>query len=356
MIKIKSRSHEYAVELFSSIEDTLKAIQNGKNIFYLIDDNIARIYKSSFSSNLYLDKCVFIKANEKQKSYEKITPIFLDLLRLGLKRDGVLIVIGGGVTQDIGSFICSVLFRGISWELIPTTLLAQADSCIGSKSSINIGTYKNQIGTFYPPKRVLITSSVLTSLPFNEVRSGLGEIIKLQLLNNEVSFRNLMQDLSVMNPVNQSEIIAKWVIHSLEFKKTFIEEDEFDLGIRNKLNYGHTFGHAYESASSYRIPHGIAVILGILTATYLSVRLNLIDQIYFNQLNSLLKPWYSPFEKELKASSLEIIFHAIQHDKKNTAGVINCILTEGTGQMSKIAIDFEGSLKPAVTDFIENEI
>lgn len=356
MIKIKSRSHEYSVELFLSLEDTLKAIPSTNKIFYLIDSNIARIYKSALSSDVYIDKCVFIDASETQKSYDNIEPIFLNLLHLGIKRDSVLIVIGGGVTQDIGCFICSVLYRGICWQLIPTTLLAQADSCIGSKSSINIGTYKNQIGTFYPPKRVLITSSVLTTLPYDEVRSGVGEIIKLQLLNNEVSFRSLMEDLSVMNPVNQTEVIAKWVIHSLQFKKDFIEEDEFDLGIRNKLNYGHTFGHAYESATSYRIPHGIAVILGILTATYLSVRLNLVSESYYNELKVLLNPWHTPFGNELKKASHEAIFHAIKHDKKNTDGIVNCILTQGAGQMNKTAVNFEEALKPAVHHFIDNEV
>jgi len=356
MIIIKSKSHDYSVEFFSSFEDTLKALENNRNTFYLVDNNIGRIYKSAFSSDRHLDKCIFIEASENQKSYENITPIFLKLLQLGLKRDGVLVVIGGGVTQDIGCFICSVLFRGISWQLIPTTLLAQADSCIGSKSSINIGAYKNQIGTFYPPQRVLITSSVLSSLPYDEVRSGLGEIIKLQLLNNELDFNALINDLSLISNSSITSVISKWVMKSLEFKKTYIEEDEFDLGIRNKLNYGHTFGHAYESATSYRIPHGIAVILGILTATYLSARLNLVSYNYYNKLKATLSPWYTPFEKELINASREQIFQAIKHDKKNTAGVVNCILTQGSGHMNKTAVNFEEMLKPAVHDFLDNEI
>src|SRR6202012_1823914 len=99
------------------------------------------------------------------------------------------------VLQDIGCFIASVLFRGLRWELVPTTLLAQCDSCIGSKSSINIGPYKNQIGTFYPPHRVCLTFNVLKTLPADEIRSGLGEAIKLHLLTGEKEFGGLMNEL-----------------------------------------------------------------------------------------------------------------------------------------------------------------
>src|SRR5258708_32189487 len=138
------------------------------------------------------EKVIGIEATEDAKSLQAIEPVFAWVLENGLRRNGCLAVVGGGVMQDIGCFIASVLFRGVRWELIPTTLLSQCDSCIGSKSSINIRSYKNQIGTFYPPHRVLLTVSVLRSLPFDEIRSGLGEAIKLHLLTGEQEFETLM--------------------------------------------------------------------------------------------------------------------------------------------------------------------
>jgi 3-dehydroquinate synthase len=307
--------------------------------YYLVDREIERIYQREIDAAVPKRSRVVIEATEEQKSYERLTPIFLELLSKGLKRDGTLIVVGGGVLQDIGCFIATVLFRGVRWEFVPTTLLAQSDSCIGSKSSINIGDYKNQIGTFYPPHRVMVASDVLSTLPWDEIRSGLGEVIKLQLVAGQAGFDELMADLKNVSPVGGMEIIPKWVERSIAVKKPYIEKDEFDRGIRNILNYGHTFGHAYESATKYAIPHGIAVILGILTATYLSARLGLVDENHFLDLKLLLTPWFHPYETTLLEVRRDDIFKAIRHDKKNTGDSVNCILTSGPGRMDKIKVD-----------------
>lgn len=267
-----------------------------------------------------------------------------------------MVVIGGGVLQDIGCFIASVLFRGITWELIPTTLLAQADSCIGSKSSINIDSYKNQIGTFYPPHRVILVPDVLKSLPWDEIRSGLGEVVKLQLIAGQEGLEELMCDLDGLFPTGDWGVISKWVGRSMAVKKPYIEQDEFDRGIRNILNYGHTFGHAYESATKYAIPHGIAVLLGILTATFLSVRLGLVPASHYEDLKRRLTPWCHPYGGVLLKADREAILKAIKHDKKNTGDAVNCILTRGAGRMEKMKVDFLGDLVPAIGEFISHEI
>jgi 3-dehydroquinate synthase len=354
MLTIKSRAHDYTVEPFATLADALRAVPRRERAFYLIDEAIAKHYAALLEADTSRERTLFVHASEEQKSYDALTPVFLELLKRGLKRDGVLIVIGGGVLQDIGCFIASVLFRGLRWELIPTTLLAQADSCIGSKSSLNIGPYKNQIGTFYPPHRVLLTPSVLATLPWDEIRSGMGEVIKLQLIKADSDFRELMTDLKDFK--GQPEIIAKWVGRSMAVKQPYIETDEYDRGVRNLLNYGHTFGHAYESATHYGIPHGIAVILGILTATYLSSRLGLVPVDHYEQLRTLLAPWHQPYGAVLKKAPRAAIFEAIKHDKKNTGDTVNCILTHGPGRMEKRAVDFKAELVPAVEHFIDTEI
>jgi 3-dehydroquinate synthase len=355
MFTIKSRSHDYAVENFETLASALQTIDHAR-AHYLIDEAIVRHFGLAISSIAESPRTVLVEATEENKAFERLTPVFLSLLQRGLKRDGVLIVIGGGVLQDIGCFIASVLSRGLRWELIPTTLLAQADSCIGSKSSINIGPYKNQIGTFYPPHRVLLTPEVLQTLPCDEIRSGLGEVIKLQLLKSQSDFDELMADLAELNPANQAPILSKWVIRSMAVKQPYIETDEYDRGIRNLLNYGHTFGHAYESATHYGIPHGIAVNLGMLTATFLSVRLNLVSVQHYQDLKRNLEPWHKPYGSVLKKADRDIIFRAIKHDKKNTGDSINCILTRGPGRMEKTRVDFANDLLPAVNSFINQEI
>lgn len=356
MLTIKSRSHDYTVESFTRLTDALASVTCPEKSFYLIDSVVARIYADELGPLAKGTATVVLEATESQKAFEKLTSVFLELIQKGIKRDSNLVVIGGGVLQDIGCFIASVLSRGLRWELIPTTLLAQADSCIGSKSSINIGPYKNQIGTFYPPCRVLLTSSVLQSLPEDEIHSGLGEIIKLQLLDGQAGFEELMADLAVLDQENRLTLLGKWIIRSMAVKQPYIEKDEYDKNIRNLLNYGHTFGHAYESATHYSIPHGIAVILGMLTATYVSAHLGLVSWKHYDQLKSLLHPWCKSYGEPLRKADKDSIYKAIRHDKKNTGESINCILTEGFGAMKKMAVDFDKVLVPCVARFIDTEI
>jgi 3-dehydroquinate synthase len=356
MLTITSQSHDYTVETFDSLAQALDAAAaHHTGVYYLVDRAIQHHFGLMLSV-INPEQIIFVEATEEEKLFDRLTPIFLDLLQRGIKRDGLLVVIGGGVLQDIGCFIASVLFRGLHWNLIPTTLLAQADSCIGSKSSINIGSYKNQIGTFFPPQRILLTSSVLTTLPWDEIRSGLGEVIKLQLIKGQADFEALMKDLSILTRENQLELLSKWIRLSMTVKKPYIEADEYDRGIRNILNYGHTFGHAYESATHYAIPHGIAVLLGMLTATYLSARLNLIPMAQYSSLKAQLSPWHSPYGAELLQADRETIFQAIKHDKKNMGNAVHCILTRGPGRMEKIQVDYERDLKPAIGDFISREL
>lgn len=352
MLTIRSRAHDYTVEEFTSLREALASIAGGERACYLIDSRLADLHRGDLAG-LPADRVVHVEASEPNKSFEVLAPLFLEMLQRGMKRDGVIVVIGGGVLQDIGCFITSVLFRGVRWELVPTTLLAQADSCIGSKSSINIGSYKNQIGTFYPPHRVLLPAGVLATLPWDELRSGLGEVIKLQLLAGEDGFRELMEDLQGFT--GQAPVLAKWVARSMAVKQPYIEADEFDGGIRNLLNYGHTFGHAYESATHYGIPHGIAVILGVLTATHLSVRLGLVAASHYAELKELLAPWHHPYGEILQQAPREAVFRAIQQDKKNTGQSVNCILTRGFGRMEKLPVDLAADIMPAVNNFIDNE-
>jgi 3-dehydroquinate synthase len=350
-LTIQSRSHPYQVEHFPALDAALGSIAPRERALWLVDRRFAELYPA-LTRFAPAEHTVPVTASESQKSFEALAPIFVELLKRGLKRDGLLVVVGGGVLQDIGCFIATVLFRGVRWELVPTTLLAQADSCIGSKSSINIGSYKNQIGTFYPPHRVLLVSSVLATLPADEIRSGLGEVIKLQLLSGETGFRELMADLHGFS--GQPEILAKWVARSMEVKKPYIEKDEYDQGVRNLLNYGHTFGHAYESATHYAIPHGIAVILGMLTATRLSVRLGLAPSAHADELEMRLAPWHRPFAETLRRAPREAIFAAIKHDKKNTGDAVNCILTHGFGRMEKRKVALDAELIPVVNHCIDN--
>jgi 3-dehydroquinate synthase len=347
LLTIQSSRRPYAVEEYDSLAAALGSVTL-EGTLALVDAFILERHAKTFQSAAPDLKLHPIVATEEAKSLEKLAPYFVWLLENGLRRDGCLLVIGGGVLQDIGCFIASVLFRGIRWEFIPTTLLAQCDSCIGSKSSINIQSYKNQIGTFYSPDRVLLAHPLLESLPWDEMRSGMGEVIKLHLLAGEERFDWLTARLDGVrtNPA----LLAECVRSSLLIKKSYIETDEFDTGVRNLLNYGHTFGHAYETSTQYAIPHGIAVTLGVLTATHISAQLGLIAPDALACLQLILKPWYSPYEEKVRLAPMAKILAAIKLDKKNTRHGIHCILTRGAGRMEKIRIGPELDLEKLIDE------
>ena len=350
LLTIQSSRRHYSVEEYGSLSDAMAAVAE-EGTLVLIDQFILDRHGDALHASAPQLKFLPLTASEEQKSFEKLAPIFVWLLENGLKRDGRLLVIGGGVVQDIGCFIASVLFRGIRWELIPTTLLSQCDSCIGSKSSINIHSYKNQIGTFYPPDRVLLITDLLRTLPWDEVRSGMGEVIKLHLLAGEERFRWLSERLDRVR--TDETVLPECIRSSLLIKQPFIEKDELDTGIRNLLNYGHTFGHAYESATHYAIPHGIAVTLGVLTATFVSAQMGYVTATDFQALRKTLAPWYQPYEEKLKSLPIETILAAIKLDKKNTRAGLHCILTRGPGRMEKVRLPTELDLGKLIRQAIQ---
>lgn len=358
MRTIKSRSHEYTVEEYSSSAAALVAVTNEVRPHFLVDRAVYNLLDPKVRASMPTDRLVLMEASEAAKSYGPLEPVFLDLLGRGLRRNGLLVVVGGGVLQDAGCFIASVLARGIRWELVPTTLLAQADSCIGSKSSINIGSYKNQIGTFNPPHRVLLVHDFLRTLPFDEIRSGLGEVIKLQLLSGEQGFEELMADLegfAALGSADRLPLLAKWVQRSMDVKQPVIERDEFDRGERLLLNYGHTFGHAFEAITDFGIPHGIAVVLGMLAATSISTRLGLVPEEQARALASRLRPWHEPYAQRLAGIDMSDLLGALARDKKNTAAGLTCILTRGFGRMERTSLSHDQvhtCVIPALTDLI----
>lgn len=350
MMTIRARSHDYAVTEDSDLQSAVERVAAVGKVFALVDDfSLKAPYAGAFAS-LSRQNILGITATEEAKSFESLGSVFHWLLERGFRRDCTLLVVGGGVTQDIACFIASTLLRGIRWHFIPTTLLAQCDSCIGSKSSINIGRFKNQLGTFYPPNAITLVSKVLETLPPDEIRSGLGEAIKLHLLDSPEKFAWLRTELSSFGTPAFSLREILW--SSLRIKQPFIEEDEFDQARRNLLNYGHTFGHAYESATRYGIPHGIAVVLGMLTATFVSARMGWVEEAHFADLRVWLEPFFTPYQQVLKRAEMSAILGAMKLDKKNVGGRIHCILTRGPGRMERTAIESESELATHLRDFL----
>ena len=350
-LTIKSSIHDYSVTEYPDLAEAVRSVSAGRNVFALIDKALLDLPHRAAFDAIPAERVTAVEATESQKSIENLPWLFSSLLERGFRRDCELLAVGGGVIQDAACFIASVLLRGVRWSFVPTTLLAQCDSCIGSKSSINIGRFKNQIGNFYPPNEIALTAGVLSTLPRDEIRSGMGEVIKLHLLSGEAEVAVLHQWLPACE--TEPAALRELIWSSLRIKQRYIEVDEFDKGIRNILNYGHTFGHAYESVTGYAIPHGIAVSLGMASATFVSEKLGLAPAGHFAEVNSLLVPWYAPYHLQVAALDVDQVLGAMKLDKKNTSTVMNCILTGGYGKMEKRAVNPATELRPLLREFFD---
>jgi 3-dehydroquinate synthase len=295
---------------------------------FIVDMNAIPALGSDF---VHEKNDVLIEATETAKSYLGIEPVITQMLRNGLKRDSVLVAIGGGITQDIACFIANTFMRGIKWVFIPTTLLAQADSCIGSKSSINFGEYKNLLGSFTPPNHVYISNQFIDTLADCDFKSGVGEIIKLLLIDGKITGPGEIT----------RENVSKHIFDCLQIKKRFIEEDEFDQGIRNILNYGHCFGHGIESATNFAIPHGIAITMGMDIANRFAYDNGYISRERYTEMHITLCENYKEYADY--QYDHELVLKALTKDKKNTGSKINIVLPVGINDFSKIGFENESA-------------
>ena len=323
-LTIQSHKGPYSVSFGTCFADDLPAVEDAEP-HYLVDANIARLYGSRLKAILARPSTVVIDATEDNKSLERTIPVFERLIASKVRRGQVLVAIGGGIIQDITCFIASTFLRGLPWHFVPTTLLAQADSCIGSKSSINLGAAKNIVGTFNPPQRVHIWTEFLDTLEQKDIHSGVGEIVKVHAIDGIESFDRMSREFRKL--YSDRATLLRYIRAALLIKKRFIEEDEFDRGIRNIFNYGHSFGHAIESATSYRVPHGIAVTIGMDMANFISVERGLMPRRHFDRMHETLRINYEGYADTDIA--VDALLDALMKDKKNTTTMLGLIFPVG---------------------------
>ena len=333
---IQSHTGPYQVEFNNSLINSNEL--NNLGTHYIVDRNVFGYLGEHFYKAMANKHVVLVDATEETKSYKGIEPVFSELLDHGLKKDSVLVAIGGGITQDITCFVANTFMRGIKWIFVPTTLLAQADSCVGSKSSINFGKTKNILGSFTPPKKVIISEQFLSTLADRDVKSGIGEIIKLYLVDGQlVSSDEIRKDLTTH------------LYNTLQIKKKYIETDEFDTGIRNILNYGHCFGHAIESSTNFGIPHGIAISIGMDVANLFAKNEGLITAEEYQEMHKVLYSNYTGFTDV--AIKIAPVFAALSKDKKNTGSKINLILPVD-GVLEKRGFENNSTLTKLITNVL----
>lgn len=309
---------------------------------YGYEKNILKILKK-FRIPIHL---IEVEAGESLKKIKSVSSLYGQFLTLGIDRSSLLIVFGGGTLGDVGGFVASTYLRGIKWIGIPTTLLAQVDSSIGGKTGINHDLGKNLIGSFYEPLAIFSDPFYLKSLRLEEIISGLGEIVKYALIF-DLKFFEWLENNILLLLKNDSKKLEKAIRVSIKWKIKTISQDYFDeTGIREVLNFGHTFGHALESLTHYKkYQHGEAIIWGMHFALNLSFIQKTISQENFIRIKKFLeKIPITPFPKKISFSSF---LQAMKKDKKVKKGKIRFILLKKIGSTLTMTSIKEKKLKEA---------
>lgn len=226
-----------------------------------------------------------------------------------------------------------------------------ADSCIGAKCGINLNAFKNQLGVFQSPSRVMISEEFLSTLSDHDLRSGYGEILKLFLIGGASDFLALTQEVAE-NGFRNSKIL-NFIYRSLEIKKNVIEQDEYELDLRKILNYGHTFCHSLESITEHTVPHGLAVAWGVDLANYVAMKKGLLSETHYNMIHDFIAKY---FHQKFEASySVESLMQGMKRDKKAASGNVALILLKKPGEINIVITPLDGELQSFIQDYLHLE-
>lgn len=316
-------------KICNELQSALRAYTDKyEQVCYVIDAHVA-------VSELALrqDACLVLAVSEEEKTLETVTQIWDFLFSQGMTRKGLVVAIGGGVLTDLAGFAAATYKRGIDYINVPTTLLAMVDASSGGKTGFNYHGLKNSIGVFAPPVETLIWPGWLKSLPADQFLSGFAEMLKTGLVKKDALWEALLRyDLERM-PIEE---LTPMIEACVAAKEEIVAADPKEEGLRKVLNFGHTFGHAIEELaignSQLRIiPHGYAVLYGMIAELYLSVTLMGCPQAPLQQLTQLMIHYYG--KPQCKCSDVAPLIELMRHDKKNErAEEINCTLLNDIGE------------------------
>ena len=335
-VNLGDRSYDITIRTggLSTIGEWAARFSLGNRLLLVTDEHTEALFGETAVQSLkqagFLPTMVTVPAGETSKSLAMADRIYEQAIRAGLDRGSAILALGGGVVGDLAGFAAATYLRGVPFLQVPTTLLAQVDSSVGGKVAVDHALGKNLIGAFYQPRGVLIDPQVLISLPEREFASGMAEVIKYGLIFDAAFLTELRTDaLAVLgrDPQQMERIVAR----CCRMKAAVVERDEQDVGDRMLLNFGHTAGHAIETAGGFeRFTHGEGVALGMLTATRLSELTGMIPAGTVAEVRSLLETYGLPVHcGGLRANEL---IRRMGTDKKREAGTLRWVLLEKPGR------------------------
>ena len=336
-INVRTPSGDYEVLIGSKLLGNYNfkwLVQNRQILIVkdsMVPNEILETLRNALSNSQPMEiKILEIETNEKTKSFEGLLPIFEVLNTNKFNRDCLLIGLGGGITTDMVGFVAASYLRGVDLIQIPTTLLSQVDAAIGGKTGINFAGSKNNIGAFYQPKLVLMDIDCLKSLSKSDFTDGIAEIIKHSLIADKNLFTKLENIFSNNNELSDEDLIQ--IVYESSLIKAFVvSNDEKEKGDRALLNFGHTYGHAFEAIQSLEgFSHGQAVGLGMICASHLSFLLKKISSEEFKRVKNLIKSAGLP-HKLPENFDVNDFIEAMSRDKKILDKKLRFITLRGLG-------------------------
>ena len=332
----------------SLLADVANLVANRHSVNHALlitDENVCphcEVVASSLEAAGVSQQTIVVAAGEKSKSVEVANRLWQDSLASGVHRQTVVFAVGGGVVGDLAGFIAATFTRGLDFIQIPTTLLSQVDSSVGGKVGINLPGAKNMVGAFWQPKFVLIDTDVLSTLAEREFRAGLAEVVKYGVILDESLFEYLECNVDAINS-RDATVLAETIARCCQLKADVVKADERETsGLRAKLNYGHTFGHAIEAITNYgEFLHGEAISIGMICASRLAESLSMIDPTITQRQETLLQQFGLP--TEMPALDVDALMDAMQHDKKVKHGKLRFILPDRLGN-----VELVGEVSPAL--------
>ncbi len=295
---------------------------------YVIDKSIYDIYGRGIPG-----KKVVVGPGEKAKDMSVITELYDACIEEDIDRSGCIIAVGGGATGDAAGFAASTFKRGIGFINVPTTLLSMVDSCIGGKTAIDFGGVKNQVGTFYDPKKVYICMSFLKTLPQRDICSAMGEVVKYAVLSKE--FYDWLNDNLLRVHEADYNVLEDMIARCLKIKAGIVAKDRLDRGMRACLNMGHTIGHAIEI--QYGVSHGLAVAAGLYNESAISYRLGILSKPHFLAIQDMTDRMDLNTDYPINKETVDLTIY----DKKNDQGKIGFILPEEIGKWRRVLLSKE---------------
>ena len=318
--------------------------------YWIWDENVWHVWGKRVTALGWPDEAsgrvILFPASEANKRFSSLERLAGKLVRAGADRRSAVVAVGGGVTGDVGCFLASIYMRGVAYYHVPTTLLAQVDSGIGGKTAVDLPEGKNLIGTMYHARTVWMAAEFLDSLAPDEFRQGMAEVIKTAMIGDEVLWRFIESHGEAIASRDRAALL-RIISASCTLKAQVVQEDEMETGRRRVLNLGHTVGHALEKVGNYKMHHGDAVSLGLVTAATLSVRLGKLSAGDLERLERLCRAWGLP-TRIPRTFRPDDLLAAMKADKKRIGSAIHFILPVRIGRVEDLSDLDPAELKAAI--------